>query len=330
MTAPSSGVALRDAERLNFAVRTLRDLEYDVVVGECVVDQPANNRSSQRRAAELMAMLTDPSIKAVIPPWGGTSAIEVLAMLDFEEVAAADATWFIGYSDVSTLLTPLTLLTGTATLHGNNLMDTPYRVPTSLMSWLDIVTLPTGSEFAQRPAGVYRVNDWDDWTTQPQVTEHIWNGGGGWRRLDGGRSRIEVTGTLIGGCIETLSALVGTRYFEVADFVDGYAPTGLIVYVESGLGEPARIRRDLELLRAGGLFASANAILVGRTPATDPAQSEQIRATLEVIGDLGVPIIGDVECGHVPPHLPIVNGALGRLCVDLVDPSSSSLVQILA
>lgn len=26
-----------------------------------------------------------------------------------------------------------------------------------------------------------------------------------------------------------------------------------------------------------------------------------------------VPLIADVECGHVPPYLPIVNGALGRL-----------------
>jgi muramoyltetrapeptide carboxypeptidase len=26
-----------------------------------------------------------------------------------------------------------------------------------------------------------------------------------------------------------------------------------------------------------------------------------------------VPIIADVGCGHVPPYLPIVNGALGHL-----------------
>jgi len=313
-----------------FAVQTLRDLEYDVVVGECVVDHPANDRSVRRRTAELMAMLTDPSIKAVIPPWGGANAIEVLAMLDFEEVAAAEATWFIGYSDVSTVLTPLTLLTGVTTLHGNNLMDTPYRVPTSLLPWLDIVTLSAGSEFSQRPAGVHRVNDWDDWTIRPEVTEHVWNGHGGWRRLDEHRSRIEVTGRMIGGCIETLSALVGTRFLGVADFVEEYAPNGLIVYVESGTGEPARIRQGLELLRAGGFFASANGILVGRTRSPDPGQSEQVRATLDAIGDLDVPIVGDVECGHVPPHLPIVNGALGRLCVDPVDPSSSSLVQTLA
>jgi muramoyltetrapeptide carboxypeptidase len=32
-----------------------------------------------------------------------------------------------------------------------------------------------------------------------------------------------------------------------------------------------------------------------------------------VLDALGVPLIADVECGHVPPYLPIVNGALGRV-----------------
>ena len=30
-------------------------------------------------------------------------------------------------------------------------------------------------------------------------------------------------------------------------------------------------------------------------------------------GPLGVPIIADVECGHLPPYRPLVNGARGRV-----------------
>ena len=41
----------------------------------------------------------------------------------------------MGFSDIDTLLVPLTLLTGIATLHGQNLMDTPYAVPDPLWSW---------------------------------------------------------------------------------------------------------------------------------------------------------------------------------------------------
>ncbi|WP_406347449.1 hypothetical protein [Streptomyces sp. NBC_00144] len=34
---------------------------------------------------------------------------------------------------------------------------------------------------------------------------------------------------------------------------------------------------------------------------------------IDALGPLDVPIIGDVECGHVPPYMPIVNGARGRV-----------------
>lgn len=36
-------------------------------------------------------------------------------------------------------------------------------------------------------------------------------------------------------------------------------------------------------------------------------------AVLDGLGDLGVPIVLDLEIGHVPPHLPLVNGALARV-----------------
>lgn len=81
--------------------------------------------------APTMRMLLDPKIKAVVPPWGGVTAIDILPHLDFEAISAAEPTWIVGYPDISTLIAPLTLLTGNATIHGGNLMDTPYRVPDS-------------------------------------------------------------------------------------------------------------------------------------------------------------------------------------------------------
>ncbi len=59
------------------------------------------------RARELMAMLTDPGIRAVVPPWGGETAIDLLPLLDWDRLRTAEPTWFVGFSDVSTLLTPL-------------------------------------------------------------------------------------------------------------------------------------------------------------------------------------------------------------------------------
>ena len=39
-------------------------------------------------------------------------------------------------------------------------------------------------------------------------------------------------------------------------------------------------------------------------------------AVADALGDLGIPIVLDVECGHVAPYLPLVNGALARVVVD--------------
>jgi muramoyltetrapeptide carboxypeptidase len=33
------------------------------------------------------------------------------------------------------------------------------------------------------------------------------------------------------------------------------------------------------------------------------------------LGDLNIPIVLDVDCGHVPPHLSLVNGALTELTI---------------
>ena len=101
------------------------------------------------RAAEFEAMLLDPEVRAIVPPWGGDTAIDLIPMLDWEAIAAAEPTWVVGYSDMSTLMTPLTLVSGIATIHGNNLMDTPYRVPDGLHGWLDIVAEEAGATFTQ-------------------------------------------------------------------------------------------------------------------------------------------------------------------------------------
>jgi muramoyltetrapeptide carboxypeptidase len=44
---------------------------------------------ARERAAELTAMFADPSIHAVIPPWGGELAVELLPHLDLDIISSA-------------------------------------------------------------------------------------------------------------------------------------------------------------------------------------------------------------------------------------------------
>ncbi|MEU4085335.1 S66 family peptidase [Streptomyces aureus] len=312
VTAPSSGVPKEMGERLQVAVREVRARGYEVVVGSCMDGTGHVSAPAADRADELMAMLTDPAIRAVVPPWGGETAVDLIPLLDWDRLRAAEPTWLVGFSDISTLMTPLTLLTGTATLHGNNLMDTPYRVPEGLLSWLDIVAAPAGHRFTQRPPGRHRTTGFDDFVGDPEVREFTLDSPGRWTRLDG-TGAVEAEGRLIGGCIEALCGLAGTKYLDTSAFARAEAPDGLLVYVEDAGSDVFSICRSLHGMRLAGFFDQANAILVGRSKARDHGSLSHQEAILDALGSLGVPLIADVECGHVPPYMPIVNGAHGRI-----------------
>ncbi len=311
VTSPSMGVGQRERARLEHAVAAVRGRGHEVVIGACMDGASHVSAPAADRAAELMTMLTDPSIRAVVPPRGGETAIDLLPLLDWDAIAAAAPTWFVGFSDISTLLMPVTLRTGIATLHTNNLMNTPYRVRGPLLTWLDVVALPARASFTQSSPAMHRAAAWPDHRANPQTTG-LKADEGEWVRLDGD-SAVDITGRMIGGCIETVRHLVGTPYGDVARFGSEHAPEGLIVYVEAAGDDAFAVCRSLHGMRLAGFFADARAVLVARTIAPDSDTLTQKEAVLDALGRLGVPIIAEVGCGHVPPYLPIVNGALGRL-----------------
>jgi len=239
--------------------------------------------------------------------------VEVLPHLDWDALRAAEPTWLIGYSDISTLLLPLTTLTGTATVHGQNLMDTPYRVPVPLLSWLDVITRPAGTRLSQGAATHHRATGFDRWEDDPTPTKFTLDTPGTWQLLDPGMGDVQVSGRLIGGCIETVSVLAGTPYGDLPTFAAEHAAEGLIVYVEASGDAAPNIARDLWRLRLAGWFDRANAVLVGRTRAPGGAGFSQVDAVCSALAGIDIPVVLDVDCGHVPPHLALVNGALAHL-----------------
>jgi muramoyltetrapeptide carboxypeptidase len=320
VTSPSSGASGEAAQRIEFSVDWLRGRGYDVVVGECMDGTGLTSAPAEQRAAELTAMLADPDIHCVVPPWGGETGIDLVDLVDWEALSEAEPTWLVGYSDTSTLLVPITTRLGWATLHGDNLADTPYVVPDGLLHWLDLAR-GTGP-FVQRESGL--VADWVRFEQDPRATRWTHVGEGAWEVLGGGS--LDVSGRLIGGCLETVANLAGTPYGDVrawAERLDG--PT--IVYVEACEEHAVSTCRYLHTLRLAGWFDRAAAVLVGRTRAPYHAQLPQREAVVDALGRLDLPIVWDLEIGHVPPHLPLVNGALARV---VVDGSTREITQTLA
>ncbi|AEE44778.1 S66 family peptidase [Cellulomonas fimi] len=312
--SPSAGVEPRHRARLDVAVEAVRAHGWDVRLGPLVGGVGIASGSPRDRADELTGFLTDPAVRAVVPPWGGEIALDLLPLLDWDALAA-DPTWFVGYSDVATLLLPLTLRTGVATLHGQNLMDTPYRVPAPLLPWTTVVTAEPGAVLTQGAAERVRETGFDDYADDPHVAQYTLDAPGGWTRVDA-EGDVEVTGRLVGGCLETVSHLAGTPYGDVAAFADAHAPEGLVVYLEAAAADSADVTRRLLGLRYAGWFDRANAVLLGRTRGARTPGWTQHDAARHALGDLGVPVLADVDCGHVPPHLSLVNGALATVTHD--------------
>ena len=309
VTSPSAGVAGAASQRIDFCIDWLRQRGYDVEVGECMDGAGLTSAPAEQRAAELTRMLADPDIHCVVPPWGGETAIDLVDLIDYEALADAEPTWLVGYSDMSTVLLPITTRLGWATLHGDNLADTPYVVPDGLLHWLDLAS-GTGP-FVQRDSGL--VTDWVRFEDDPHATQWTQVGTSRWE-VEGGGS-LDVFGRLIGGCAETIAHLAGTPYGDVRAWAEDLdEPT--IVYVEACEEHAVNICRYLHSLRLAGWFDRAAAVLVGRTNAPDHEDLTQREAVLDALGRLDVPIVWDLEIGHVPPHLPLINGALARVVVD--------------
>jgi len=123
--APSSGVPGELLlKRLDNAIINIKALGFNIM-------ETASVRSSDKcvstdsvaRAAEFMSLYENPDVAAIIPPWGGEFGMDMLPYLDFERIASLPAKWVCGYSDTTTLMLPLTLISDIATIHGSNSMN---------------------------------------------------------------------------------------------------------------------------------------------------------------------------------------------------------------
>ena len=311
VTAPSSGVAEDLWRRVELTRKFLEDKGFEVEIGECMHTPTHVSAPKERRAEELMRMLTDRTVRAVVPPWGGETGIDLLDQLDFDAIAAAEPTWCVGFSDTSTWLTPLTLRTGIATIHGQNFMDTLYRVPDGIQHWADVASAARGAELVQHSPGVWRATGHDDWAADPGVSEYALDTEGSWTRIDPGGDDGPVTlrGRVVAGCVETISFLAGGQFGDINRFADVHAPEGLLHVLDVAEWSSYDICRALHAMRLRGWFDRSNGIVVSRTKAPGVPDFSQHDAVVDALGMLGVPIIADVECGHVAPYLALVQGA---------------------
>ncbi len=315
ITAPSSGVDASMHARLDLVLAHLRAAGFTVEEGRCLREQRAGaSAEADARAAELMHFLRRDDIDAVIPPWGGELAIELLDRIDWQALGSARPKWLLGYSDTSTLLLAISLRLGWASAHGPCLMDLAPGQPDPLTRGaLARLATPAGSRFSQAQSAAWQLH-WTDFAKVPDTT-YVLTEPTRWFALDDARA-VTMSGRLVGGCIDTLTHTAGTVHGDVQGFIRRCGADGVVLYLENAEQPPVALVRALHRLRWAGWLDGLAGLLIGRSAAPEPAgpgELSYLDALRNTLGHLRCPVLVDVDIGHRPPQFVLVNGAMAAV-----------------
>ena len=225
------------------------------------------------RAADVMAMFTDPDVAAVHALRGGWGCARLLPHLDFDALAR-NPKILLGYSDVTALLLPLYARGNVVTFHGMNGASEWNRFN---VDWFRRVLMQGEAVTMTNPivAGDQLV----------PVENRI-------RTITAGRAR----GRIVGGNLTVLTTIIGSGLLP--DFSGG------ILFVEDVEEAPYRIDRMFMQLKLAGILGQVKAVIFGRCTRCTPGEGSYGSLTISDILDdylkqLDVPAWEGAQIGHI-------------------------------
>jgi muramoyltetrapeptide carboxypeptidase len=261
IVAPASNVRQADLE---VGCEALRRAGYRPFYDDSILDRDIYFAGSvERRVRELEAMFERDDVRAIVCARGGYGANYLLNQLDLEKIEAHPKI-FVGYSDVTSLLTHFTDVAGLVTFHG----------PMAAKDWAH----EGGVDLASWQSALSQSSPWDVPLNQEATG-----------LIDG-----KAQGILYGGCLSILVASLGTPY-EIER-------AGTLLFLEDVAAKPFQIDRMLMQLKLAGHLEAVQGIVFGEM--LDCTQSPQQDYTLQkviqrIVGDLGIPVAFGVKSGHV-------------------------------
>jgi muramoyltetrapeptide carboxypeptidase len=278
IVAPASNIKRDD---LNAGCDALRRAGYNPVYSDSILQKDLYFAGSvTRRAGELEEMFTRKDVRAIVCARGGYGANYLLNKLDLGKIKA-NPKIFVGYSDVTSLLTYFVDTASLVTFHGPMAAkDWDHADGVDMASWRSALTAAEPWEVA----------------LGAEVSGLV----------DGGAE-----GVLYGGCLSILVASLGTPYEIKAD--------GTILFLEDLAAKPFQIDRMLMQLKLAGKFAGVRGIVFGEM--LDCMQTANQGYTLQevvtrIVGDMGVPVAFGVRSGHVTSrNITLPFGVQARLTV---------------
>jgi muramoyltetrapeptide carboxypeptidase len=238
------------------------------------------------RAAVLNEAWRDPSIAGLIAVRGGYGSAQVLPWLDLEAIRAAPKP-FVGYSDLTALLSVLVLRCGQVAFHGPMLAGRLARGAEGYDrdAFLRMLTVP-------EPYGPLR--------------------GHGLQVVRRGTAE----GLLVGGTLTQLLASFRTPFeFE--------PPDGSVLLIDEINERPFRVHRMLTQLAQSGILGRTSALVFNELCGCDePGGQPTARAVLDEFAETyHGPILAGLPCGHArAPALTLPLGGRVRVLAESGEP----------
>jgi muramoyltetrapeptide carboxypeptidase len=259
--APASNIK---GELLEAGCDRLRALGYEPVYSESILERDLYFAGSvKRRVQELEDMFVRPDVRAIVCARGGYGANYLLRAVDLRKVVAHPKI-FVGYSDVTTLLTWIADAAHLVVFHGPMVTkDFAHADGVDLASWQSALSGETAWEIGQNS---------------------------GAKPLTAGTAE----GILYGGCLSLVASALGTPY--------DIHTAGTILFLEDVAAKPFQIDRMLMQLKLAGKFDGVRGIVFGemmdcRQSADQDYSLEEV--VLRVVGELGIPVAFGLRSGHV-------------------------------
>lgn len=283
LVAPS--FPIKEAERES-CVRLLESMGYRVKLGE-ELEKGSNFHNylageGCRRGADINRMFADPEVKGIFCVRGGYGSSHVMPYLNFD-IIKENPKIFVGYSDITNLLSAITMFGDMVTFHG------PMVVSNMIKPWDDY----TRESFY----AALNMEDRLEFKNPPQAGEFL--------EIRAGRAE----GILAGGNITLIARAIGTFY--------QLDTRGKILFFEDIEENIPTLDMLLTQIRQAGLLDQANGILLGHF--TD-CHNNRYDASYEIdqflqdwFGGLDIPVMSHIASGHDKPMGTLPMGAGCRM-----------------
>ena len=314
--APSFGATTYPyTTRVKWAKKYFNELGYTVVVGENVnkAELAYLSNTPEEIGKEFMGMYLNEDISLLLSVGGGEMQFETLPYIDFEVIKEATPKWFNGFSDNTNYSFLLPTLCDVASIYGH--CAGSFGMRNLDQSILDDYLVMSGNKLSLKGYEKFQLRSNAYQKHHPlagynlkhtKVITSVFN------------NEEHFEGRLLGGCLDILSLICGTKYDKVKEFNSKYQEDGVIWFLEACDLTPQAIRRALLQLKMAGWFDNAKGFLIGRSANAFNMEEFGINRinAIDVLKDLNVPILIDVDLGHIPPSMPLVCGSIGLVHFD--------------